>query len=44
LFLIQPEIVTQFVDDSQADLFANFILAGTDRFNILLIKNNVIGS
>ena len=44
LLLIQPEIVAQFMDDSQADLFADFGLAGADRFDILLIKHNVIGS
>jgi hypothetical protein len=31
LVLIQPEIVAQFMDDSQADLFADFGLAGADR-------------
>ena len=44
LLLIQPEIVAQFMDDSQADLFADFGLAGADRFDILLIKHDVIGS
>jgi hypothetical protein len=43
LVLIHPEIVAQFMDDRQADLFADFGLAGADRFNILLIKHNVIG-
>jgi len=43
LFLIQPEIVAQFMDDRQADLFADLGLAGADRFNILLIKHDVIG-
>jgi hypothetical protein len=28
------------MDDRQADLFADFGLAGADRFNILLIKHN----
>jgi len=31
------------MDDRQADLFADFGLAGADRFNILLIKHDVIG-
>jgi hypothetical protein len=42
LFLIQPEVVAQFMDDRQADLFADFGLAGADGFNILLIKHDVI--
>ena len=33
LLLIHPEIVAQFMDDRQADLFADFGLAGADRFN-----------
>ena len=44
LLLIHPKMVPQFMDDRQADLFADFGLAGADCFNILLIKNNVIGS
>ena len=44
LFLIHPEIVTQFMDDRKADLFADLCLAGADRFNILLVQNDVIGS
>ena len=43
LVLIHPEIVAQFMDDRKADLFADFGLAGADRFNILLIKHDVIG-
>src|SRR5438552_10235941 len=43
LILIHPEIVAQFMDDRQPDLFADFGLAGADRFNILLIKHDVIG-
>lgn len=42
LVLIHAEIVAQFMDDGKADLFADFGLAGADRFNILLIKHNVI--
>jgi hypothetical protein len=34
LVLIQPEIVAQFMDDRKADLFADFGLAGADRFNV----------
>ena len=30
--------------DRQADLFADFGFAGADRFNILLIKHDVVGS
>ncbi len=41
--LIQPEIVAQFMDNRSADLFADFGLAGADRFNILLVKHDVIG-
>ena len=41
---IQPEIVTQFMDDRQADLSTDFGLVGADRFNVLLIKHDVIGS
>jgi hypothetical protein len=44
LVFVQPEIVTQFVDDRQADLFADFDLAGAHRLDILLIKHDVIGS
>jgi len=43
LVLIHPEIVAQFMDDRPADLFADSGLAGADRFNILLIKHDVIG-
>jgi hypothetical protein len=38
LLLVHPEIVTYFMDDGQADLFANLGLAGTDCLNILLIS------
>ena len=31
------------MDDRQADLFADFGLAGANGFNILLIKHDVIG-
>jgi len=40
----RPEIVSQFMNDSQADLFADFGLVGADGFDILLIKHDVIGS
>src|SRR5262245_8977727 len=43
LALIQPEIVAEFMDDRQTDLFADFGFAGADRFNVLLIKHDVIG-
>src|ERR1039458_9278980 len=36
--------MTQFMDERQADLFADFGLARADRFNILPIKHDVIGS
>jgi len=36
LVLIHPEIMAQFMDVRQADLFADFGLAGADRLNILL--------
>ena len=42
LVLIHPEIVAQFMDNRPADLFADFGLAGADRFNILLIEHDVI--
>ena len=42
LVLIHAEIVSQFMDDRQTNLFADFGLAGADRFNILLIKHDVI--
>lgn|GEM_PF-6194389 len=44
LLLIQPEIVTQFMDDCQTDLFADFGLTGADCFDILLIEDDVIWS
>jgi hypothetical protein len=44
LVLIHPEIVAQFMDDRQTDLFADSSLTGADRFNILLIKHDVIGT
>ncbi len=44
LIFIQPEIVTQFMDDNEADLFPDFGFAGAGRFNVLLIQNDVIGS
>ena len=42
LVLIHAEIVSQFMDDRQADLFADFGLVGADRFDVLLIKHDVI--
>ena len=42
MVLIHPEIVPQFMDDRRVDLFADFGLAGADRFNIPLIKHDVI--
>jgi len=44
VFLIESEIVPQFMDDCKADLLADFGLSGTNRFNILLVQNDVIGS
>ena len=44
LILIHPKVVAQFVDDCQADLLADFVLIGADRFNILLVKHDVVGS
>jgi hypothetical protein len=38
------EIVTQFVDDGQPDLFADFRVAGANRLNILLVQDDMIGS
>jgi hypothetical protein len=35
------QIVAQFMDDRQADLFADFGVARADRFNILLIRHDV---
>ena len=32
------------MDDRKADLLANFGLSGADRFDVLLIKHDVIGS
>ena len=43
LILIHPEIMAQFMDDRQTDLFADLRLAGGDRLNVLLIKHDVIG-
>jgi hypothetical protein len=44
LFLSHTEIVTEFVDDGQADLFADFRIAGANRLNILLVEDDMIGS
>jgi hypothetical protein len=44
LFLVHPEIVTEFVDDGQADLFAGFCLAAAGCLNILLVEDDMIGS
>src|ERR1700674_1662029 len=38
LLLVQSEVVAEFVDDSQADLCADFGLTGADCFDILLIE------
>jgi len=43
LILVHPEIMAQFMNDRQTDLFANFRLAGADRLNVFLIKHDVIG-
>jgi hypothetical protein len=43
LALIHAKIMAKFMDDRQADLLTDFDLAGADRFNILLIKHDVIG-
>ena len=44
LLLVQSEVVAEFVDDSQADLCADFGLTGADCFDILLIEDDVIWS
>ena len=44
LFLIHSEIVAEFMDDGQADLFVDFRVAGANRLNILLVEDDVIGS
>ena len=41
LLLRHAEIVPQFVDKRLADLVADFCLARTDRFDVLLIKHDV---
>jgi hypothetical protein len=41
LFLSHAKIVPQFVHERLADLMAHFRFAGTDRFNVLLIKHDV---
>src|SRR5215469_7808818 len=43
LTLIHSEIVAEFVDDRQADLFPDLGLGGADSFDVLLIENDVIG-
>jgi hypothetical protein len=42
LALIHPEIVAQFVDDGTPDFVANFGLAGAHRFDVFMIKHDVI--
>jgi len=42
LILIHPEIMAQFMNDRQTDLFADFRLAGADRLNVFLIKHDLI--
>jgi hypothetical protein len=44
LILIQAKVVAQFVDDRQTDLFPDLGLIGANRFNILLVKDDVVGS
>ena len=44
LFLIHSEIVAEFMDDGQADLFVDFRVAGANRLNILLVEDDMIGS
>ena len=44
LILIQAKVVAQFVDDCLADLFADLGLSGADRFNILLVEHDVVGT
>ena len=39
LFLIHSEIVAEFMDDGQADLFVDFRVAGANRLNILLVED-----
>jgi len=38
------EIMAQFMDNRQTDLFADFGFARGDRLNVLLIKHDVIGA
>jgi hypothetical protein len=44
LVLVHAEVMSQLVDDGQADLLADFRLAGTDGFNIFLIEGDAIGT
>jgi len=41
LFFSHAEIVAQFVHECLADLLADFYLARTDGFDVLLIKHDV---
>ena len=44
LLLGHSEVVPQFVHECLADLMAYFCFAGTDRFDILLIEDDVGGT
>ena len=44
LLLRHAEIVPQFMNESLADLVADFCLARTDRFDVLLVKHDVSGT
>ena len=44
MFLIQPEIVTEFMNHRETNLLADFGLAGADCLNVFLVKNDVIWS
>ena len=44
VFLIQPEIVAQFMDNRKTNLSADLGLGGANCFDIFLIKNDVVWS
>jgi len=44
LLLSHPKIVPQFMYESLANLMSDFSLVRADRFNILLIKHDVLRS
>ena len=44
LLLGHAEIMAEFMYESLADLMSDFSLVGADRFNVFLIKHDVIRS